>query len=305
MVAPLLIFVYARPDHTKKTIEAIAKNDLAAQTNVFIFSDAAKNAKTEEKVIEVRDYIDTLENRNLFKSVTIIKADKNKGLANSIISGVTQVIDKYEEVIVLEDDLVTSPDYLQYMNDALNYYRNNQNIWSISGYTFQLKIPENYNHDIFLSYRGCSWGWATWKDRWDQVDWEVTDYKEFTSNRVMRDKFNRGGRDMSPMLDMQMKGEVDSWAIRWCYSQSKLNLLTVYPVISRIQNIGLDGSGTHSGITNKYDSILYNSEKPCVFENIELNDEILKEFKDHYGTKMELFWSEFKTEIKKKLLLFK
>lgn len=138
MLAPVLIFVYARPEHTRRTIESLAYNYQADDTDVFIFSDAPKNEKAIKNVTLVRDYIDTLPDKKLFKSVKIIKSEFNKGLANSIISGVNEIIELTQQVIVLEDDLITSPDFLSYMNDALKFYENDKKIWSVSGYTFNL-----------------------------------------------------------------------------------------------------------------------------------------------------------------------
>jgi hypothetical protein len=282
ILAPVIIFVYNRPEHTKKTIEALAKNDLANKTEVYIFSDAAKNEKAIEKVNMVREYIDSLGDKDYFKSVHIEKAESNKGLASSVIYGVSKIIERYYKVIVVEDDLVSSKDFLQYMNEALNYYEENEKIWSISGFNIPIEIPKDYKSNIYLSYRGCSWGWATWKDRWGKVDWNVSDYNEFKANKKLRSRFNWGGRDMSNMLDSQMSGKIDSWAIRWCYAQSKLDMLTVYPVVSRIKNIGLDGTGTHSGKTSHYDVALQKENPNCIFDDPELNEQILKRFQNHY-----------------------
>lgn len=282
MLAPIVVFVYNRPKHTKKTIEALANNYLAKESELFIFSDGPKNEESEVKVKLVREYTDSLPEKKMFKSVRIIKAGTNKGLANSVISGVSEIIGQYGKVIVLEDDLISSRDFLQYMNDALDYYENNKKIWSISGYNLPIKIPSDYKSDIYFSYRGCSWGWATWKDRWEKVDWKVSDYNEFKKDKDLRKKLNRGGRDMANMLDSQMQGKIDSWAIRWCYTQSKLDMLTVYPVVSRIKNIGLDGTGTHSGINPRYDVVINNENKKCVFDNPGLDKRILKNFRNYY-----------------------
>jgi hypothetical protein len=281
-VAPVVVFVYNRPEHTKKIIESLASNYFARETDVFIYSDAAKNDNQNEFVKAARKYIDTLPESNYFNKVEIIKAYKNKGLANSIINGVSEIIEEYDRVIVIEDDLVTSKDFLQYMNDALKFYKNNESIWSISGYNLPIIIPAYYKHDVYLSYRGCSWGWATWKDRWNKVDWNVKDYNTFKKSRVLRGKLNRGGRDMANMLDLQMEGKIDSWAIRWCYSQSKLGMFTVYPVRSRIKNIGLDGSGTHSSITTYYEADFNENNTECNFEDVEINRKIAKKFQNHY-----------------------
>jgi hypothetical protein len=297
--APVAIFVYNRPEHSKKTIEALSENRLAKETDVFIFSDAAKNEMSIEAVENTRKIIETISYRKLFKSIEIIKASTNKGLADSVISGVTKIIDKFGSVIVVEDDLISSKDFLQYMNRALKYYKNNKSIWSISGYNIPIEIPSNYNYDVYLSYRGCSWGWATWKDRWNQVDWKVNDYSNFKSNNALRKKFNLGGRDMANMLDLQMEGKIDSWAIRWCYAQSMHNMYTVYPVQSRIKNIGLDGSGTHSGFTNRYDVDFNKDNRDCKFEDVKLNYEISKKFQKYYMSLLKYYLVKLKRILKK------
>ncbi|HHX31748.1 MAG TPA: glycosyltransferase [Bacteroidales bacterium] len=303
MLAPVVIFVYNRPEHTKKTIEALSKNFLAEETEVFIYCDAAKNEKSKERVEQVRDYVDSLNKRSYFKSISIIKAQSNKGLAKSVISGVNEIIMKYGKVIVVEDDLISSKDFLQYMNDALNYYESNSKIWSISGFNIPIEIPRDYISDVYLSYRGCSWGWATWSDRWEKVDWVVSDYDEFRRNYKLRQRFNRGGRDLSDMLDLQMQGKIDSWAIRWCYTQSKLDMLTVYPVNTRIKNIGLDGSGTHSGVNSHYDVELNSQLKRCHFDDPDLNGLILKRFQNHYMSLLNYYLIKPKRIIKKLLMI--
>lgn len=286
--APIVIFLYNRLDHTKKMIESLLKNKEINESDVYIFCDGAKN-KNDMKVKNVQDYVRNLEKNNVFKSLTLSISQSNKGLANSVISGVTKIVNDYGKVIVLEDDLVLTSDFLDYMNNSLDFFEKNRKIWSISGYNIPIKVPNNYENDIYLSYRGSSWGWATWNDRWNLVDWNVKDYEIFRKSKQMRDKFNRGGYDMSQMLSDQMDGRINSWAIRWCYEESKRNMLTVYPVQSLVKNIGLDGSGTHSGICSKYDVVL--KKHNIKIENIEINDEILKEFKEfyNYGIKQKIW----------------
>lgn len=286
---PIVIFVYARPEHTKKMFESLIKNYHIKESDVYIFSDYQKNEKSKEKVNQVRDYINNKLDKNNFKKLTIYESNKNNGLANSVISGVTEIINKYGKVIVLEDDLILSKNFIDYMNDALNYYEEQKKIWSISGYNLPIVFPNDYQKDIYFSYRGCSWGWATWKDRWEKVDWKVDDYNQFKNNILKRKKFNRGGFDLSQMLDAQMNKRCDSWAIRWCYQQSKENSYTVYPVKSLVKNIGLDGSGTHSGTTNAYTVEI--SENKIKFSNeIVLNKKIIKKFKNmfNYGMKQKI-----------------
>lgn len=288
-LAPIILFVYERPDHTRKMIEALAKNNLAKESEVYIFSDNAKKSKDNEKVKEVREYINTIPEKSYFKKVTIIEAKENKGLAKSVIDGVTEIINEKEKVIVVEDDLITSKFFLEYMNNALDFYNKDEKIWSISGYNLPIEIPKDYEYDIYLGYRGCSWGWATWKDRWNTVDWEVKDYKKFKHSYRKRKIINRGGPDMAQMLDAQMKGLCDSWAIRWCYEQSKQNKYTVYPVKSLIQNCGLDGTGTHSGINSAFD-VKLNQTLPTLNSELVINKKISKNLynKFDYGVKQKI-----------------
>ncbi len=301
MLAPVIIFVYKRLEHTKETIESLSKNYLSRETEVYIYSDAAKDEKGIEQVGMVREYVNSLLKRNLFKSVKIIEAKMNKGLASSIIGGVTKIINHYNRAIVVEDDIITAPDFLQYMNDALDFYESNEKIWSISGYTFKIKIPADYKHDVYLSYRGCSWGWATWKNRWEKVDWGMSDYNHFRTNKNLQKKINRGGIDIANMLDFQMQGKIDSWAVRWVYTQSKLDMLTVYPIISRVRNIGLDGTGTHSGTNSKFDVTLNNCNHRCKFEAVELDNRIIKSFRIQFGTNLDYIVIKIKAYIKRQL----
>jgi hypothetical protein len=281
MLSPILLFVYNRPEHTQKTINALKKNILAEESKLFIFSDGAKNLKDEQNVKEVRNIINAIDG---FKKIEIFESRTNKGLANSIIDGVTKIINEYTKVIVLEDDLITSKNFLRYMNRALDFYEENKKIWSISGYNLPIDIPNDYKYDVYLAYRAASWGWATWKDRWDKIDWEIKDFDQFTNDKSKQKKFNRGGIDMTRMLKNQMNGKIDSWAIRWCYNQFAEDSYTIYPVKSKVQNIGMDGSGVHCGASDKHEVSLDLGDYKVEFvNNLELNKNILHNFKKHYA----------------------
>ncbi|NLK71691.1 MAG: sugar transferase [Clostridiales bacterium] len=296
--APIILFVYKRPEHTAKTLAALGECFGIEESELFVFADGPKNLQDETDVTETRRIVREFDK---CKAIHIIESGVNKGLANSVISGVTEVIEQYGRAIVVEDDLVLAPDFLTYMNQALDYYESDQRIWSITGYSFNINFPKDYTSDMYLSYRASSWGWATWKDRWDKVDWDVLDYPEFKTNKKLRNKFNRGGRDLSSMLDAQMQGKIDSWAIRWCYAQSKNNALTVYPRISRIQNIGFDGSGSHCGITSKYNTIISYGTERVIFEPLDLDSRIDKAFRDQFGTAYDYMIIGLKTIIKRLL----
>ena len=278
MLAPVVLFVYNRVDHTSRVLETLGKNELAKDTELYVFSDAAKSDKGLDKVNAVREYINQKEWQKNFKTVTIVQAEKNKGLAKSVIGGVSEIIEKYGTVIVIEDDLILSPYFLNYMNGALDYYKEDSKIWAISGYSFPMRSLKNYPHDVFYSYRGSSWGWATWDDRWKKVDWEVSDYAALMSSQERQKQFNRGGSDLVNMLRLQMEGKIDSWAVRWVYAQSKLDTYTVYPKHSYLGNGGCDGSGTHSGKNDDYWTDIQMSSEECKFETLEIDKKLAREF---------------------------
>lgn len=259
MLAPIILFVYQRPDHTQKTIEALQKNTLAPSSELYIYSDAAKSRKEEPGVAKTRAYIKTVKG---FKKINIIEREHHCGLANSLIPGITEVITEKGKAIILEDDLVSSPNMLQFMNDCLNFYEKNRNIFAISAYNFPINIPTDYREDVYLSYRALSWGWATWRDRWEKADWEIKDFNNFSKDKEAQKLFNRGGHDLTRMLTRQMNGEIDSWAIRWCYTLFKQSAYSIIPVNSKIINIGADSSGTHVGKTKKYNVVLDDMTKP-------------------------------------------
>lgn len=246
MPAPVALFVYKRPGHTKATLDALARNTLAPQTNLFIYSDGLKNDIDREGVESVREIVREVSG---FASVTLIERHENMGLAQSIITGVTELLEKYENIIVLEDDLVTAKNFLSYMNKALEHYRQDQYAFSVTGHTFPekfLRIPGDYPYDTYAGYRCSSWSWGIWRDRWQRIDWEMNYFTNFSQDPEAQEKFNRGGQDMVSSLRMQYKGETDSWAIRFCYAHHANKMRCIYPTRTLVKNIGLDYSGTHS-----------------------------------------------------------
>lgn len=282
-LAPIILFVYNRPEHTKKTIDALKLNQLASDSSIFIFSDGNKNENDRKAVEEVRNYIATISG---FKDVKITLRDKNLGLADSVISGVTEVIQKFGKAIVLEDDIVTSPYFLKFMNEALDFYEKDKRIYSISGYNFPIKIPKSYQHKIYISPRPSSWGWATWKDRWAKVDWIISDYDQFLSNKKEIKKFNLGGDDLTRMLKKQMSGKINSWAIRWTYAHYKGKGYCLFPLKSFAKNIGADRSGVHTRKTNKFKVDVYEEEyRDFLWENPEVDEKVVKNFQKFFSKK--------------------
>ena len=282
MLAPICLFTYNRSEETRHTVEALRKNFLAAESDLYIFSDGHKNEKDKPKVEAVREYLHSVTG---FKNVIISAADMNKGLANSIISGVSQIIEKHGKVIVLEDDLITSPNFLNFMNDALLFYKDHEKIFSVSGYTLDLTSLKNYTNDYYLGYRASSWGWGTWYDRWKSVCWEVQDFNRFIWNPVRHFQFLRGGSDMSLMLWRQMRGKIDSWAIKWCYHQFTNDLYTVFPSKSKIISIGFGDAATHTKKTSRFNVVLDSGEQiKFIFDQNPLINKVLtKQFRKKFS----------------------
>ena len=277
--APIALFVYNRPEETEGLIKSLKNNKLAMESPLFIFSDAPKSEEQMKEVSETRSIIKKISG---FKSIKITESDENKGLARSIIEGVTQVINEYGKIIVLEDDLILADDFLEYMNEALDTYEDNSSIWSVTGYGPPIDIDPDYKNDVYLSYRGCSWGWGTWKDRWSKHEWYLSDYDNFSKDSLSVNNLKNGGDDLLKMLELQAIGKMDSWAIRSCYSQSKYKMYTVYPVKSKLQNIGFGKNSTHCTSTSTKYKTEINKKKVVFTNDLEINDKIIYNFKKYY-----------------------
>ena len=245
-LAPIVMFVYNRVDHFEQTYEALCQCDEAKESELYIFSDGAKTEKDVSKVEAVRAAIREKRQMQHFKEVHIVESQENRGLAKSVIAGVTKVIGEWGKVIVLEDDCVPSEFFLKYMNQCLDYYESNQRIGAISGYVPQLLSSTENGADVFFAYRSCSWGWATWKDRWENVDWELKEMQDFYRDVKLVRRLNANGSDRFLRLYRQTKGNGSSWSVRFGAHLVKKNMLTVYPKYSYVQNIGCDSSGVHS-----------------------------------------------------------
>lgn len=262
-IAPIALFTYARLAHTRMTIEALLKNPSSADHDLIVFSDAARDPSKELLVQEVRSYLSTISG---FRSIAIHYRPHNFGLAKSIIEGVTQVLSTYERIIVLEDDLITSPHFLNYMNDALDRFEHAEEVISVHGYVYPIlqALPEAF----FLRGADC-WGWATWRRGWQLFNpngQELLDKLE-RENLISTFNFNHT-YNYSKMLKDQIAGKNDSWAIRWYASAFLANKLTLYPGRSLIHNIGNDGSGTHCGVGSIHDVNL--SSSPIDLSEVEI-----------------------------------
>jgi GNT-I family protein len=241
--APIVLTAYNRPDLLEKAITALRANDLAAQTECFAFSDGPKSGADNAGVRQVRSILRTTRG---FKSLAIVERKDNWGLARSVIAGVTQILAEFDSAIVVEDDIVVTPDFLTFMNAALRSYANDQTIYSVSGFNFGLRLPETYPYDGFCFYRSSSLGWGTWKDRWSNADWTMAYYKSFCSDKLKQQQFNRGGNDLSYLLRLQASNRIDSWAIRWAYTHFERNALALLSSRPLVRHIGSGERATHS-----------------------------------------------------------
>ncbi|GET24467.1 glycosyltransferase [Prolixibacter sp. NT017] len=281
MLAPICLFTYNRLKETQQTIAALQQNDLAAQSELLIFSDGPKNENVRPSVAEVREFLKTISG---FQSVQIMESPENKGLANSIISGVTQVIKQYGKIIVIEDDLITTPNFLHFMNEALDFYKSDKTIQSINGFTPHIKKNKE---DVYFQIRPFSWGWATWGDRWDK---EIFDKKkicvEIDSDKTILTNLKKTcGDDIPKMLMDSLQQKNNSWYVRWVYDHFKNQKYSVYPSSSFISNIGFGENSTHCKGINSYVSQSVDIEKTeFKFKDFDFPDSsISKEFLKNFS----------------------
>lgn len=292
--AAVCVFGYNRPEHLTKCLDSLAECEDAKDTDVYVFCDGPKNNSVQEMCSAVADIALHEKKRDRFSKVIVKISEHNNGLAKSIIMGVPDVISIYRKVIVLEDDLVVSKYYLKYMNQALAYYEGDKRIWSITGYTYPLESLKNYPYDVYLSYRICSYGWGTWKDRWEKTDWSVKDYKEIACSPKKIREFNRGGNDMFRTLRKCVVKGLDVWAIKFSYAQYRNNMYTVYPRITLIESNGYDGSGTNSQLTDEYKKVKINPTfRDFDFSNAAIDKKLTREFKQLYKVSLKE-WAKYR-----------
>jgi len=276
-LAPIVLFTHKRLETLQKTVASLSLNALSVHSDLIIYSDGAKTPEDQIIINEIRSYLKTIIG---FKSVHIHTSIKNKGLANSIINGVSEVMDEYHKAIVLEDDLIVSANFLEYMNQALYFYKDNSKIFSISGYSPTIKGLEN--NDIYYTQRASSWGWGCWENRWKEIDWTAKSYESFKNNKFAKKRFNAMGSDMNLMMKRQMKGKINSWAIRFCFHQFQKDLYSVHPSISKIQNMGLsDKNATNTFQKHNRFHSEFDASNTVHFEfdkKVQLEKAIIKQF---------------------------
>ena len=294
--APILLFVYNRPEHTRRCIESLLKNSLAFESNLFIYADGAKDSTQQEAVNEVRNYIRSIQG---FKQITLMERSENWGLARNIIDGVTTQVNRYGKVIVLEDDLVVAPYFLQFMNEALEVYKDELKVGHIQAcdFTQDTTLP-----DTFLIKWTGSWGWATWDRAWKHFNPNGNELLQELEERKLTHVFDFNGKyGFTRMLRRQIEGKNNSWAIRWNASLFLKDILSLNVGRSLVQNEGFDGSGTNCGGGGLYASHLY--LQPLLItpiSPIEENKEARQAFIRYYA-RTNSFWAKAIRRIKRTL----
>ena len=294
--APIALFVYNRPKHTERTLKFLKQNELAAESRLFIFSDGAKSAEDEANVQEVREL---LKNIDGFKSVEIIERKENMGLANAVIAGVSRLVKDYKQVIVFEDDLVSSPYTLTYFNEALNRYRNEERVMHIGAYMYQLK--ENNLPESFFYRAATSWGWATWDRAWQHFNPDINQLiAQFDAKKRSAFSIEHTMNFWKQMQDFK-RGKNNSWAIRWYASIFLKGGVTLNPSHSLVNNIGHDGTGVHSGINDIYNVII--NPKPITRFPDEIKENLLayEAIKGFLSTRKGSLWQRIKRYLTEKL----
>ncbi|MBE6319865.1 MAG: sugar transferase [Bacteroidales bacterium] len=304
-LAPIIVFCYNRPWHVEQTLEALSCNELADQSILYIYCDGPKADASAEQRQKITDVRHVVRKRQWCKEVSIVEAEHNKGLANSIIDGVSDVINKHGKVFVLEDDLVSSPYMLKYVNTALDFYEDYAGVFSVSVNRpplSKMQIPKDYPFDVFACLRSYSTGWGTWKDRWNKVDWSMDDFDRCKQNSDMLRALCRLGDDFPPMMQLLEDGKIDSWAVRFSFAHFKFHAVAILPCKSYVTNIGFDGTGTHSGtVANVYENDLSESVlNPRMLEIVYEDDRIINAFYSAFTLKRRPLWQKLINYIARK-----
>ena len=243
-LAPIALFAYNRPRHLAEAVSALLRDPLAAASDLHVFCDGPKSPSAAPAVGEVRRFVRSISG---FRSISIVEQEGNIGLANSIIAGVTTLSERFGRVIVVEDDLIVAPCFLRFMNEGLARYEGDDQVMQIAGYMFPIG-PRFGKSAIFLPFPS-SWGWASWRRAWRYFDPSMSGYVSLRQSKWLRHQFDLDGAyPYFDMLEHQIDGRIDSWAIRWHLSCFVRRGLTLYPGATIVRNIGSDGSGTHAGI---------------------------------------------------------
>ncbi|MBV7377955.1 hypothetical protein [Maritimibacter dapengensis] len=282
-VPPVVVFGYDRPAHLQRTLRCLAATDGARETPLYLFCDGPKAGTDPVRLDAVRYVASDPGWARSFAFVELFCAQANKGLASSIIDGVTTVLERHERVIVLEDDLLVSPDFLTYMNAALAAYADRPSVGSVTGFCPLPALPAHYAHGVMAVPRNCSHGWGTWRDRWDRVTWDTAISRRVWQDRNLRRRLNSAGDDRLSRLRRQALGEIDSWSIRFGAWQVAEGLDTIYPRDNRVLNLGFDGTGVHCGEGAPINDVLATDPTLPDFDLVAPDPAILRAFRKAYS----------------------
>lgn len=292
---PVLLITFNRPEHTRRTIEALR---LQQPPLVYVFQDGPRlnNENDTERCKQVRQVVG--ESVNWPCELHTFFSEKNRGCRDAIIYAITEVLNRHESVIVVEDDIVTSPAFYSFMCKALDYYKDRKTVFSISGHSHspsRFQVPDDYPYDVFASPRLFNWGWGTWRDRWEQADWSMSYYDEFMKHPYERRAFNRGGDDMVPMLVDEKEGRSSAWDVQFAFAHFKNHAVSIVPCVSYTHNIGMDGSGTHcqSSETETFEYALLNQkDSPRFLDNLYFDSRIINLLYSAFARKKRPKWQK-------------
>jgi len=297
-LAPIILFAYNRPWHTEQVLQALKENELADQSHLIVFVDGVKDNATSADIKQNQQVIEIARSQKWCGSIEVHISEYNHGCRWAPINGISYVLSEYPSCIILEDDILTSPYFLTYMNKALQFYENYQSVFSISAFNLSEKaipIPEDYDYDVYVSLRQLNWGWGTWANRWNLVNWEKDNIPLFIDDKQQVDAFNRGGDDLSQMLLDEFDGKSQAWDIQFSFAQFYYHAVSIVPCYSYTQNIGLDNSGTHtlnniggSFVADLSKAVLEPRLLPIIYED----KRIVNHFYNVFSTKKRPLWQK-------------
>jgi len=296
-LAPILLFVYNRLEHTRRCVNSLLANSLAADSDLIVYADGARDAAAGGQVAAVRDYVRSIVG---FRSVTVVERDQNWGLARNVIDGVTAVLDNYGRVIVVEDDLVLAPYFLQFMNDALEAYKDETRVGHIQAcdFTGDPSLP-----DTFLIKFTGSWGWGTWQRAWRLFNPDGVALLRELERRGLTRTFDFNGKyGFTRMLRHQIAGKNNSWAIRWNASLFLADVLSLNVGRSLVSNEGFDGSGTHCGTDDLYGSDLWMQPLPVHKISPVVENGAARRAFERYYARTNSFWAKVRRRIQRTIV---
>ena len=297
---PILLITFNRPEHTRKTIEALR---VQQPPLVYVFQDGARkgNVTDAERCPKVREVIEKEIDWKCEMHTHFSK--QNRGCRDAIIFAISSVLKEHESVIVVEDDIITSPAFYTYMCKALDYYCDRPTVWSISGHSHspeKFQVPADYDYDVFASPRLFNWGWGTWRDRWERTDWSMSYYEELLHHPYEMQAFSRGGDDLIPMLVDEKLGRSSAWDIQFAFAHFANHAVSIVPCITYAYNIGQDGSGTHSSI-HKEDTRLNLNPNPKFIDSLYFDSRILNALHSAFSRVKRPTWQKAINYIYRKL----